>query len=597
MTHPSSEEYDTEQYLMTVLSKKFERITSDMTQTLLRSARSGVINSAQDFSSAITLYDGRQLMLKDGLPIHLGNIDLVPKATMRYFDDIQPGDCFLTNSPYAGNTHHADYTLHIPVFYKDEPMFWVVNRAHQADVGAPIPSTYLPNAETVYEEGLHFPSIRTQETYEDREDIVRMCKLNIRSGDIQWYGDYRAQVAALRVGEERLTDLCKEYGRATIKQFTQDWLDYGKVRMTNEIRALPQRELKYTAHHDPIPGVSDEPIPVHVDIEIDPEAARITVDLTDNTETLPSGFNLTEATTRAACYGGVFQNLDADIPHNHGSIECIDVRMETDKAIGKPAFPAGTSAATTNLAAVLFNAVQAAFGDLGEPYGLAEGNSGIQATTPNVSGRDFRRDDEPFVNQLILAAGGGPAVYGHDGWLTYTTSVSGGVIRRDSIEINEQNFPLLITRHEQLTDTGGDGQWRGAPASVTEFTPRSNPLTVSYLGNGQQCPPRGIRGGHDGSPAAVSKVTAEGDRVDLPIIVMDTLEIQPDETLVATNVGGGGYGNPFDRDPAMVRKDVTEGYVSRTVARDVYGVVLIETDTGFEVDDEATKTRRGRDGE
>lgn len=586
-------EYGTDPYLMTVLSKKLEMVTSDMTHTLLRSARSGVINSARDFSSAITLYDGRQLMLKDGLPIHLGNIDLVPKATMQYFDDVRPGDCYLTNSPYAGNTHHADYTLHVPVFYEGEPMFWSVNRAHQADVGAPIPTTYLPDAETVYEEGLHLPSVRVQEDYEDRDDVVRMCKLNIRSGDVQWYGDYRAQVAAVRVGEERLTDLCEEYGRDTVEQFTEDWLEYGRHRMTNEVRALPERELEYTTKHDPIPGVSDDPIPVHVELEIDPSTACISVDLTDNIGTLPAGLNLTEATARAACYGGVFQNLDADIPHNHGSIERIKVTMGRDRAVGEPAFPAGTSAATTNLAALLFNAVQAAFGDLGEPYGLAEGNSGIQATTPNVSGRDARRGGERFVNQLILAAGGGPAVYGHDGWLTYTTSVSSGVIRRDSIEINEQNFPLLITRHELLADTGGDGRWRGAPASVTEFASRQDPITMSYLGNGQECPPRGIRGGHDGSPASVYKTTTDGTRVELPMVVMDTLEIRPGETLVAKNVGGGGYGNPLDRDPERVLNDVSEGYVTRSTAEEVYGVVLVETDDGLEVDDRATNARRG----
>lgn len=101
---------------MTVLSKKFEMVTREMTQTLLNSARSGVINSARDFSSPVTLYDGRQFMIDEGVPIHLGNVHLTPQYTLDHFDDISEGDCFLPNSPYAGNTHHGDYTLMVPVF-------------------------------------------------------------------------------------------------------------------------------------------------------------------------------------------------------------------------------------------------------------------------------------------------------------------------------------------------------------------------------------------------------------------------------------------------------------------------------------------------
>jgi len=581
--------YTTEPYLMTILSKKFENATNAMTQTLLRSARSGVINSARDFSSGITLGDGRQFMINDGLPIHLGNINLAPEYALEHFNDISPGDCFLTNSPYAGNTHHADYTIFAPVFVDDEIRFWVVNRAHQADVGAPEPTTYLPDAKTVYEEGPHFPAVRIQENYEDREDIVRLCTMNIRAGAQQWYGDYRAQVAAVREGERRLQALCDNYGVDAVATFTDDWLQYSEALMRDEIRSLDAKTLEYTAHHDPIPGVTEDPIPIRATIDITPSEERITVDLTNNVDNLACGLNLSRATTLACGYGGVLQNLDADIPPNYGSFSRVTVEMSTGSAVGDPAFPVGTSAATTNLSAALFNAVQAAFGQLGEPHGVAEGNSGVQATTPSIAGTDPRNDDTQFVNQLILAAGGGPAAYGTDGWMTYTTSVSCGVVNRDSVEINEQKFPILIRRHEFQQDSAGAGRWRGAPSSITEFEPRETPITFSYVGNGEQCPPDGIRGGNAGSAAKVTLTTGSDER-PLPHITMDPLTVEPGEVLRAENVGGGGYGDPTDRDPDAVLADVQAGYVSVSRAREIYDVPISETATGYELEDSGDQT-------
>lgn len=579
-----------EPYLLSILSKKFEMASRDMTQSLLRSARSGVINVARDFSSAITLYDGSQFMIDEGLPVHLAGIQYVPEATLEFFDDVNPGDCFLTNSPYAGNSHHADYTLHAPVFYEDEPLFWVISRAHQADIGAPEPSTYLANATDVYQEAPHFPAVRIQEDYEDRDDVVRFCKLNIRAGETQWYGDYRAQISSVRAGEEGIKSICAEYGIETIEAFIDEWLAYGERMMREEIADLPDENLSRTSFHDPIPGAPDG-VPVSVEVDIRPDEERIVVDLTGNDlETLPSGFNLTEATTAAAVYGGVFNNLSTDLPHNQGSIDRITVQMNEGTAVGKPEFPAATATATTNLCGVLFNVVQSAFADLGRPHGMAEGASGIPPVAGVVSGEDFRRNDEPFVNQLILRAGGGPAVHGHDGWVHYGLPVSGGVMQRDSVEIDEQKYPILIERSETRTDSGGAGEWRGAPGSVSVYGPREDVLTVAYFSNNIQFPPGGVLGGHQGGNAGASKLTADGEEVDLD--AYGVVEIQPGERIVGKQAGGGGYGDPFERDPAAVRRDVAAGIVSRRAAREDYGVVLADGPSGIAVDEEETAAVR-----
>lgn len=589
--------FDIEPYLMTILSKKFKMVARDMTQSLLRSARSGVISTARDFSSVITRFDGQQFIIDEGLPVHSANINFTPEFTLEHFDEIKPGDAFLTNSPYAGNTHHADYTVHVPVFYDEEPLFWTINRAHQADVGAPSPSSYLIDAETIYQEGPHFPSIRIQENYTDKNDIIRMIKLNLRVADEQWHGDYLAQIASVRKGEEKIQELCDEYGIDTIKKFADAWIEYGNQMMKKEIERLPDKELSYTAHHDPIPNITSEGIPVTVHIDINPDEGRIFVDLSDNQPNISAGINLSEATTVSAINGAVFNNLDPDLPHNQGSVNRISIEMDEGKVIGKPEYPVGTALATTNLFSVLFNAAQAAFGQLGEPYGVAEGTNGLVANLGVISGEDHRRNGEFYINQIFLGAGGAPAVHGHDGWTgTYNNPGGAALIYRDSIEVNEQKYPILVHRDEIVPDTGGPGKWRGAPAAISEYGPRDNKMTVAYYGNGSEYPPKGIQGGQAGKSSVAYKINNNGEQIDLPSM-SDGEVIKPGERIVGQFNGGGGYGNPLERNTERVKRDVQEGYVTKNGAREDYGVVIEETEDGLIVNEKKTETLRHNRGD
>lgn len=581
-------DYGVDPYDLSVLSKKFEMATREMSQVLKQSARSGVITQARDFSSGFTLFDGRQFMIDEGLPVHAANLHLTPEYITAHFDDIRPGDCFLTNSPYAGATHHADYTLSVPVFYEGNPIFWSINRAHQADVGAPEPTTYPADAEDIYQEGPHFPAVRIQEDYEDRDDIVRMLKLNIRLGDTQWYGDYRGQVAAVRRGETAIHGICDEYGIDTIQSFVDAWLTYGNRMMRQNIADLPNRDIQYSSFHDPIPGAPDG-VEVQVSISIDPHNEEITVDLTDNMPNVPSGFNLSEATTTAGVYAGIFNNMSTDIPHNHGAVEPIAIEMEEGSIVGKPAFPASTAVATTEVCQVFINAMQAAFGQLGEPYGLSEGKTGI-LNYPVISGTDYRRSDEEYINEIFLLAGGGPAGAGHDGWLIYTSPSGGGVPNRDSLEIDEGKFPILFHRSELLPDSEGAGKWRGAPGSINIFEPRERPLTLAYTGNHREFPAQGILGGGDAARTELYTVNDDGSETDLPYFGVE--EIASDQTVVIKDSGSGGYGDPYNRDPDRVVTDVRRGLISRERAADVYGVSIEETTSGIEVDERATRRLR-----
>jgi len=153
---------------------------------------------------------------------------------------IRRGDCYITNTPGAGGSHHADFTLAVPVFHDNILFFWVINRFHQSDVGAPLSTTYAARAKDIFEEGLHYRAMIIQSNYEDRSDLIRMIILKNRVAD-RWYGDYLAQVGALRTAEKRLVELYEELGLARIREFVTEWLDYSERRLIEEIKKLPRK--------------------------------------------------------------------------------------------------------------------------------------------------------------------------------------------------------------------------------------------------------------------------------------------------------------------------------------------------------------------
>src|SRR5262252_6275412 len=199
---------------MAILINRFEGIARKMTNTLYRTGRSGVLNRARDFSCCIVTADCELLATADSLPIHvLEGPNLMARAMRQFHPDLRPGDAFLHNSPYHGNSHAADHTIMVPVIDDDGVhRFTVFAKAHQADIGNSMPTTYTGNALDVYNEGaLIFPAVQVQCDYQHIEDIIRMCRLRIRVPE-QWWGDYLALIGAARIGERELLELGREAG-------------------------------------------------------------------------------------------------------------------------------------------------------------------------------------------------------------------------------------------------------------------------------------------------------------------------------------------------------------------------------------------------
>jgi N-methylhydantoinase B len=574
---------------MVVIRRRFEAIIREMINALFKSGRSGVLNTAMDFSCSLTDHRFRSISLAQGLPVHVGAIDLIPRAVVaKFVADIHPGDCFVNNSGYLGNTHCADFTVCAPVFFESKVVFYVIARAHFGDMGFPTPTTYSPTAKDAYEEGLTLPCVRIQKDYVDVPEVIDICRANIRVPD-QFYGDYLAVLAAVRTGENRLVELCRKHGLAKLEAFLEEFQKYAERMAVDAIRRLPAgkvtKEILYDSEYQGLP----DGIPVRATLTVDPAEATVTVDLRDNIDNLPLGINLTESTVTAACMTAVLNILGPKVPRCTGSFQRVRLLLRDGCAIGRPKFPAATSAATTNLCHVLVPHIQSMFSQLRPDLGTAYGTIGMPGSCAVISGEDARHGGRPFVNQLIMGYWGGPAMHGHDGWLTYGSGASQGILWQSSVEVVEQQQPILIEKLEIRKDSGGAGEWQGGPGAECVIRSRAGPVRFIVNSASRRHPPQGAGGGQAGAPMRIAKVRCDGSIEELPISV-DTV-VAPGERLLSEGCGGGGFGDPLRRAADGVQRDVVEGFISLERARDVFGVILDET-ARQTVDHEATRKRR-----
>jgi N-methylhydantoinase B len=580
---------------MAMISSRLETIARKMQNTLFRTARSGILNTAHDFSCVVLTADCQLLAAAESLPNHtLIGPDLMCQAVLKHHPALKRGDCFLHNSPYEGNSHAADHCMIVPIIDDEGKLrFFVLAKAHQADCGNSQPSSYLADVKDVYEEGaLIFSAVKIQENYKTNEDIVRMCQARIRVPD-QWWGDFLATLGSARIGEREMLALGREVGWDNLDSYADSWFDYSEKKMIEAIKKLSSGRITLRSAHDPFPGVPDG-IPVKVDVEIDTDSARITVDLRDNPDCQPCGLNLTEATAKSAAMIGIFNGImDHRVTANSGSFRRIEIKVRENCCVGIPRHPASCSLATTNLADHVTNPVQRAIAELSAGFGQAATGPLQPPGMGVISGRDPHNEGEPFINQVHIGVSGGAGTPVTDGFLTIIHAGNAGMCNIDSVEVDELHHPILVEGRFLIADTEGSGTYRGAPSIYSEYGPwGGSPLTVFYTADGTVTPAGGVRGGGAGglSRAAMRKVG--GEVVELPPCHGITLE--PGETMISHSAGGGGYGQPAERDPAKVLHDVREGWISVERARKVYGVEIAgaaESDT-LELDLARTMTLR-----
>lgn len=574
MTHSNSGDHATPKFdggSLAIMAARFDAIARRMANALMRTGRSGVLNRAKDLSCCIVSARHELVVTADSLPIHvLSGPDLMSRSLCELHTDMRPGDAYLNNSPYHGCSHTADHTILVPVFDdKGEHCFTLIVKAHQADIGNSVPTTYFGGARDVYEEGaLIFPNVRVATDRAVNEDVVRMCELRIRAPK-QWRGDFQAMLGAAWTGERDLHLLAEAHGWDYLRAFVREWLDYSERVMLNAVRALPGGISEALTVHDPMPGTPADGVKVRVRVEIKPEAAQIVVDARDNPDQMANGLNLSEACARTAALIGIFNSIPASIPKNAGAFRPIKILLREGSCVGVPLHPASCSTATTNLADRLSGAVQLAISGIGEGLGMAEIGPVNPPSKGVVSGIDPRKN-EFFIDQMFLGSTGGAASSQMDGWLTHSHSGNAGMSLVDSVELAELSHPLIIRERMLLPDSEGAGTYIGAPALRTVLEIVADDIQVAYASDGTHNPARGARGGGDGYAAAATLIRKGAEPEILPNI--GVLRLSGGDVVVSVGTGGGGYGPPDRRPEAAVAVAMEDGLLSVERAENIYGV-------------------------
>ncbi|MFQ5829126.1 MAG: hydantoinase B/oxoprolinase family protein [Candidatus Methylomirabilia bacterium] len=561
-----------------VVQNQLLTAAEEMGITLVRTAYSPNIKERRDSSAAILDPDGSVIAQAAHIPMHLSSMMELAHELFRQCprESLRPGDMFIANDPYVGaGSHLNDLAVISPVFVKGRLVAFVANAAHHADVGGRVPGSESGDSRSIFQDGLRIPIARIMHRGRLDDGLFRTILLNTRTPE-ERVGDLRAQFAANRAGARRIEEIARQYGHEALIAGMGAVLDYTERRIREGIGSLPAGV--YTAA-----GYTDdnglEPTSVEIRLAVHVRDGEMLLDFAGTDPQVAGAKNVPVVSLLATVYYVVKAVIDPDIPSNAGFHRAITVKAPRGSVLN-PLPPAAVAARFTTcqkVADVMLTALAAAVPE----RVVAHCHGGTLAI---YSGIDPRTGGF-FVDYEVYAGGSGARFEkdGADGLANHTTNTS-----NLPIECLEQEFSLLVERYELLPDSGGPGRFRGGLGVIREVRGLDQELTVGGWGCDHRLPPAGLQGGSDGVPGRF-EFHSPGSSV--PHVVKSTVagaRLPAGGRLRITTSGGGGFGNPLDREPEHVLQDVLEGKITSEHARSAYGVVIEDQD----VDRRATETLR-----
>jgi N-methylhydantoinase B len=561
-----------------VLQRLLLAAAEEMGITLIRAAYSPNIKERRDASCAVFDAEGRVIAQAAHIPMHLSSMVDLPRALGEAYPQRswRPGDMFVANDPYtSAGSHLNDIAIIAPVFADGLLIGFVANTAHHADVGGRVPGSESGDSTSIFQDGLRLPVARLVARGRIEDGLFRTILMNSRTPR-ERTGDLRAQIAANRAGSERLREICRQHGADTLARGMTEILDATERRLRDGIARMPDGCYEAEGFCDD-DGFEARPVRIRVAVRI--AGDRVTLDFTGSEPQVPGAKNVPPVSLLATVYYVLKAVIDPDIPPNGGYYRAIEV-MAPPGTVLNPLPPAAVAARFTTCQTVA-DVVLGAFAQVVPERVVAHCHGGTLAI---YSGIDPRRS-EFFVDYEVYAGGSGARARkdGIDGIANHTTNTS-----NLPIEALESEFPILVERYAFVPDSGGPGRYRGGLAVVREVRGLHGDLTVGGWGCNQREAPRGLGGGGDGVPGAFEITGADGAVRQTARSTVPGLLLKAGETLRVRTSGGGGYGDPLDRDPALVLNDVRLDKVSPAHAEAAYGVVV----RARHVDLEATRRIR-----
>jgi len=536
-----------------VIRGALEYTTEEMGIILRNSAYSANIKERMDHSCAIFDSQARMLVQAEHIPVHLGAMPIAVEQVMKDFEEIYPGDMFVLNDPFRGGTHLPDLTLIAPIFYNEKLVGFVVNRAHHSDIGGKTPGSMPGDAEEIFEEGLVIPPVKLMDKGIINKDVLEIILKNTRTPEIR-KGDLMAQIAANNIGRKQVLKLIEKYGLTTFQECVEAILDYSERRMIKEIQKFPKVKVDAEDYLDDS-GVDDNPIRIRVSVII--RENELIFDFTGTDKQVRGPVNAPYSVTLSASYYVLRAVTDPTIPANHGAYRPLTVKTEKGTVIdAKP--PCAVSGGNVETSQRIVDVLLKAFSQI-IPDRIP---AACQGTMNNILiGGINPRNNKPFTFYETIGGGYGarPGLDGIDGIHSHMTNTM-----NTPIEEIEKRFPLLILKYELRKDSGGLGKWRGG-LGIERVYKLLTAAKLSVLGERHKFRPWGLKGGLPGAGGEYFVIKNNGEKITLRS--KETIWLQQGDIIIIRTPGGGGYGNPIEREYKLVIEDLENEKISKEMTR------------------------------
>ncbi len=541
-----------------ILWRRLISIVDESDSAVARTAFSSLLRDAHDYTCMFTDQKGRELAQgtfatpgQSGA-MALGIKNLVTKLPPETY---KPGDIFITNDPWALAGHLNDVCVISPIFYKDKLVAFTACVFHHSDIGGRVSS----DNHDVFEEGLFIPLVKLYDGGILNQSLLDMIRWNVRTPD-EVIGDIRSQIAANYVCSEKICQMLKEYEMDDLDDLAEQIITRTERSIREEIEKIPDGIYRAEGRIEQMKGQEDVVIKAAVEVK----GSDIIVDLTGSSPQVNWGGNVVYNFTYAYVFMAIKSMFGPDIPNNEGCARPIQL-IAPEGSVVNCKFPAAVAARLVighYITEIIYRALAEVV-----PNKVIAASGGTPAQMNVFYGR--RRDGKPW-HSVIIRGGGMGASATSDGNYVYIFPANGA---NTPIEIFESDTPLLVERRELIPDSGGPGKMKGGlgqrevfKVPDDEYAPLP-PVNLGVQAGRHVLPPEGLFGG---KPGAKAQFLVNG----IPGNPFGLTQLKPGDVVIIDAAGGGGYGDPLERDPEMVERDVLEGYVTLERAREDYGVVI-----------------------
>ena len=507
-------------------------------------------NIKERLDHSCALFDARARLVAQAehIPVHLGSLPWGLRTSLAWLQargrTLGPGEMIVVNDPYLSGTHLNDVTVIRAIYHDGALAGYAANKAHHTDVGGAVPGSMPPDARDLFAEGCVIPPALLVANDRILDETVELLRANSRTPDAR-AGDLRAQVAGNVVGERRFLELIARYGAAVVQAAIDKALDDGERRTRAALEALPDGTVEQT---DVLEDEIGEPSIV-LRVRVEKRGGAIRLDYTGTAPQRAMPLNSVYGVTLSGAYYALRAVTDPRIPMNDGSFRPVEVHVPEGTLLN-PRRPAPVGAGNVETSMRNADLVLAALGRLAP--GRVPAQSGGSMNNMLIGGLDDEGRSWAFYETNGCGMGARPAADGIDGIHVHMTNTL-----NTPIEAIERQLPLLVTAYEFAEQSAGAGRFRGGCGLVRAFALRAGTATASLLAERHAVRPRGAEGGGDGAPGAHLFVGRETGPRQLP--AKTTVAMVPGDAIIMRTAGGGGYGDPAERDLQAIERDLRDG--------------------------------------